>query len=114
MTDLTAIPWRTWGSGVICAATSPDETGDTIIGRSGEAVAAQACADHNAVLDLEWLARAGFDIELSCRPGNPYRAGNPWRVSLAPAPDGWTAVCGQGGSIGEALAAARKWAEGRV
>lgn len=100
-------PWHTWGSGVVCAVTSQGENAGVLACfDSGEAAEA-ACADHNAVRDLEWLAEAGFDVELIRRQGS-------WRVSLQPAPDGWTAVCGQGASIGEALAKAREWAEKRA
>lgn len=107
MTDLTAIPWRTWGSGVVCAVTAEGENAGVIGVLDSPAAAEAACADHNAVLDLTWLAEAGFNVEVIRRQGS-------WRVSLQPAPDGWTAVCGQGASPGEALAAARKWAEGRA
>ncbi len=72
-----------------------------------EELAAEVCDSHNAMLDLLWLTEAGFNVELIRRQRS-------WRVSLSPAPDGWTAVCGQGGSAGEALASAREWAEGRA
>jgi hypothetical protein len=72
-----------------------------------EGPAAEAVGSHNAMLDLLWLTEAGWNVELIRRQRS-------WRVSLSPAPDGWTALCGQGGSIGEALAKARKWAEERA
>jgi hypothetical protein len=110
MTDLTAIPWRTWGSGVICAATSPDETGDTIIGRSDEAVAARACADHNAMLDLAWLADAGYDVCLGRRKGPVAHVAHLPYVSLEHVdldePQEFYAT-----TFGEALGKAREWAE---
>jgi hypothetical protein len=112
--DPGTAPWRTWGSGVVCAATSQGENAGVLGVFDAEGTAEAACGNHNAMLDLARLAEAGFDVELSHRPGNPYRAGNPWRVSLSPAPDGWTAACGQGSSPGEALAKAREWAEGRA
>jgi hypothetical protein len=112
--DPAAAPWRTWGSGVVCATTADGEDAGVIGILNSTGLAEAACADHNALLDLTWLAEAGFDVELSRRPGNPYRNGNPWRAELSPAPDGWTATCGQGASPSEALAKAREWAEGRV
>ena len=72
-----------------------------------EELAAEVCYSHNAMLDLTWLAEAGFNVELIRRQTS-------WRVSLSPAPDGWTAVCGQGASPGAALAKARDWAERRA
>jgi hypothetical protein len=112
VTNLTAIPWRTWGSGVICAATSPDETSDTIIGRSGEAIAARACADHNAMLDLAWLAGKGWLVRLGIM-GSPFGRLEPWeaQLSLQGLPPRHRAC---GASPGEVLAKAREWAEGQV
>jgi len=66
-------------------------------------LAAEVCESHNAMLDLLWLTEAGFNVEFIRRQAS-------WRVSLSPAPDGWTAACGQGASIGDALAKAREWA----
>lgn len=110
MTDLTALPWRTGrtlGRTMYARTGGDDWKADTEFGMlDTREVAARACEDHNAVLNLEWLAHAGFNVELSRRQRS-------WRVSLQPAPDGWTAVCGQGSSAGEALAKARKWVEGR-
>lgn len=111
MTDLTAIPWRTWGSRVICAATSPDETSDTIIGRSGEAVAVRACADHNALLDLAWLLDAGWLARLGqARAPDESPAGYYASVRQM---GGLVSVNFTGSTIGEAAAKAREWAEGR-
>jgi hypothetical protein len=104
--DPETAPWRTWGSGVVCAATSGGENAGVLGVFDSTGVAETACAGHNAVLDLAWLAEAGFSVELIRRQRS-------WRVSLRPAPDGWTAICGQGGSIGAALAKAREWAERR-
>jgi hypothetical protein len=101
-------PWATWGSGMLCAATSDGENAGVLGHLDSGKVAERACADHNAMLDLGWLAEAGFNVELSRRQHGR------WRVSLQPAPDGWTAMCGQGPSIGGALAKARTWAEGRT
>jgi hypothetical protein len=108
---LLGVPWRTGRSheGNIWARTGSQEDwkDDFPAGqmRTGE-LAAEACDSHNAMLDLEWLTEAGFDVGLTCRQGS-------WCVSLSPDLDGWTAVCGQGVSPAEALAAARKWAEER-
>lgn len=95
------------------ADTDPDYLNHVSLGKfATPEIAARAYADHQAMLDLEWLTEAGFNVEL-IRVELFRRQGNRWRVSLQPAPDGWTAICGQGGSIGEALAKAREWAEGR-
>jgi hypothetical protein len=111
VTDLTAIPWRTWGSGVICAATSPDETSDTIIGRSGEATAARACSDHNAVLDLAWLLDAGWLAQLGqARAPDNSPAG--YYASVRRMGD-LVSVNFTGGTVGKAAAKAREWAEGK-
>lgn len=109
-----AVPWRPSAAppGVVIYAvpgTEPHVPGpDPRVGQmEATGLARTACDDHNALLDLAWLARAGFDVEIGLRPGGA------WRVTLKPAPDGWTAVCGQGGTVGEALARAREWAEGK-
>lgn len=110
MIDLTQEPWRTGrtlGRTMYARTGGDDYKADTEFGMlDTREIAARACADHNAMLDLLWLTEAGFNVELIRRQRS-------WRVSLSPAPDGWTAVCGQGGSAGEALAKAREWAEGR-
>lgn len=71
MTDAAApwtaetAPWRTWGSGVVCAATSEGENAGVLGVFDSTDVAEAACADHNAVLglarmlDAGWLARLG-------------------------------------------------------
>jgi hypothetical protein len=109
MTDLTALPWRvgrTLGRTVYARTGGDDWKADTPVGMlDTRELAEAACADHNAVLDLEWLAEAGFNVELIRRQGS-------WRVALSPAPDAWKAVCGQGADIAGALAGAREWAEG--
>lgn len=101
-------PWRTWGSGVVCTVTSQGENAGVLGVFDSPGPAEAACADHNAVLDLAWLAEGGFTVELS------RAAGGQWRVSLALAPVRRTAMCGHGASPGEALAKARKWAEARA
>ena len=110
---LLAARWRTGRSheGNLWARTGTQEDwkDDYPVGSvRTEELAAEVVDSHNAMLDLGWLAEAGFNVELSRR-----RHGR-WRVSLQPAPDGWTAMCGQGPSIGGALAKAREWAEGRA
>jgi hypothetical protein len=109
--DLTAVPWRTGrtlGRTLYARTGGDDWKADTPAGMlDTRELADEACAAHNAVLDLAWLAEAGFNVELIRRQRS-------WRVSLQPAPDGWTAVCGQGASPGEALAKAREWAERRA
>lgn len=109
MTDLSAFPWRvgrTLGRTVYARTGGDDYKADTEFGMlDTREIAARACADHNAMLDIDWLTEAGFNVEMIRRQGS-------WRVSLSPAPDGWTAVCGQGADIAGALAAARKWVEG--
>jgi hypothetical protein len=108
--DLTEEQWRT---GRTLGRTMYARTGGT--GRKADTefgmldtreIAARACDDHNAVLDLAWLARAGFDVTLSWRAGT-------WRVEIPSAPYGALVMCGQGETPGEALAKAREWAEGR-
>ena len=108
---LTELPWRTGrtlGRTMYARTGGEDYKADTAFGMlDTREIADRACADHNAMLDLEWLTEAGWNVELIRRQGS-------WRVSLSPAPDGWTALCGQRGSIGQALAKARKWAEERA
>ena len=72
-------------------------------------VAARACADHNAVIDLEHLARKGWSVHLAIQ-GSPLGSLEPWEARLSLAGSDAHRACGA--SPGEALAKARKWAEG--
>lgn len=82
--DPETAPWRTWGSGVVCAATSEGGNAGVLGILNTQKLAEGACADHNVMLDLEWLAEAGFSVEL-------IRHQKSWRASLQPAPDGCAA-----------------------
>lgn len=109
---LLSVPWRPGRSheGNLWARTGnqADWKDDFPLGSvRTEELAAEACGSHNALLDLEWLARAGFDVTISWRAGT-------WRVELPALPSGTVIMCGQGATVGEALAKAREWAQGRA
>lgn len=120
--DLTGVPWRTGRShpSNIWARTGGDDwKADTPVGRMDSAeIAARACADHSAVLDLEWLLGAGLDVEVASCGGAgrccgdaggrfSVRAARPDPVAALPLPGG---VESHGhASPAEALAFAREW-----
>lgn len=109
--DLVSLPWRTGrtlGRTVYARTGGDDWKADSEFGMlDTRELAGRACDDHNAMLDLAWLTRAGFDVTVSWRPGI-------WRVEIPGTSYGALVMCGQGATAGEALAKARKWAEGRA
>jgi hypothetical protein len=108
--DLASLPWRTGrslGRTVYARTGGDDWEADTVIGMlDTRDLAEAACAGRNALLDLAWLAKAGFDVTVSFRTPR-------WRVELPGTAYGALVMCGQGETAGEALARARQWAEGR-
>lgn len=71
MTDLAAVPWRTGrslGRTVYARTGGDDRKADTVIGMMDTPeLAEEACAAHNALRDLSWLAEAGFHVCLGTR-----------------------------------------------
>jgi hypothetical protein len=122
--DLTAVPWRQGGHYRPAVWAEVGVTGGkpgTHAGTMDSAgLAARACADHNAMLDLEWLLAAGLDV-LVTPCGGPARccADIAGRFAVRAAkPDPAADLSVPGGieshghaSPGEALAFARDWCE---
>ena len=96
-TDLANERWRTGrtlGRTMYARTGGDDWKADTEFGMlDTRPIATRACADHNALLDLTWLAEAGFGVEVSHYPGmswcvtpffqpvmrsDPQRTAGPW------------------------------------
>lgn len=113
MTDLTGVPWRTGrtlGRTMYARTGGDDWKADTEFGMlDTRELAAEACADHNAALDLAWLLDAGWIAELGrhLAPGNS-PAG--YRVTVRRSGD-LMSVNFTGETIAGAAAKAREWAE---
>lgn len=103
-------PWRTWGSGVVCAATIEGENAGVLGVFDSACPAETACADHNAALDLAWLLDTGWLARLGqCRAPDNSPAGYYAEVRRMGA---IVSVNFTGATVGEAAARAREWAEG--
>jgi hypothetical protein len=114
MTDLTALPWRvgrTLGRTVYARTGGDDYKADTEFGMlDTREIAARACADHNAVLGLGWLLAAG--LEVTCAVWDNH--GGPGYAVTLDVEDGAAGTNAEfegHETLGEALAAAREWAQ---
>jgi hypothetical protein len=116
MTDPTALPWRTGrtlGRTMYARTGGDDYKADTEFGMlDTREIAARACADHNAMLDLARLAEAGHVTSLGrCLRMAPGGIAHQPCVSLEHL-DLDELQEFYGTTFGEALAKAREWAEG--
>lgn|GEM_PF-3284734 len=113
MTGLAAVPWRTGrtlGRTLYARTGGDDWKADTAIGMlDTPELAAEACAAHNAVLSLEQLAAAGYDVCTgTCKgPGQSGMYASLEHLGLDEPEEFY------GQTVAEALAKAREWAEGK-
>lgn len=106
-----SVPWRTWGSGVVCAVTTQGENAGVLACFDAPEVAEAACDAHNAVIDLAWLLDAGWLAQLGeARAPDNSPAGYYACVRRMGA---IVSVTFTGGTVADAAAKAREWAEKR-
>lgn len=96
------------------AGPEPSSENDTYIATPDTAgLAAGICGDHNAMLDLAWLAAAGFDVIVFKRQGPGARGGSGPRLALEHEDaDEFPEFSGQ--DLAAAAAKAREWAEANL